>query len=137
VKTPDGLNATMEEFDREIGIERLVAVHANDSKAPLGGGLDRHANIGEGHIGEDGFINILRHPAFADVPFLLEVPGTDDSTTAARTSPTSTPSSASASRRSTSAQSIIPSRTARTPASVRTLAPILARMLEMCVCTVR
>lgn len=79
VKTPEGLAATMDEFDREIGIERLVAVHANDSKAPLGGGLDRHANIGEGHIGEDGFITIFRHPAFAEMPFLLEVPGTDDS----------------------------------------------------------
>jgi deoxyribonuclease-4 len=73
--TPDGLAATMDEFDREIGLERLVAVHANDSKAPLAGGLDRHANIGEGHIGRDGFVNIMSHPAFADVPFLLEVPG--------------------------------------------------------------
>lgn len=79
IKTPAGLKATMEEFDAEIGLERLVAVHANDSKAPLGGGLDRHANIGDGHIGRDGFINILSHPAFADVPFLLEVPGMDDS----------------------------------------------------------
>ena len=76
--TPDGLAATMDEFDREIGLERLVAVHANDSKAPLAGGLDRHANIGEGHIGRDGFANIMSHPAFADVPFLLEVPGFDN-----------------------------------------------------------
>lgn len=78
MKTREGLDATMAEFDAEIGLERLVAVHANDSKAPLGGGLDRHANIGEGHIGRDGFLNILSHPAFEDVPFLLEVPGFDD-----------------------------------------------------------
>jgi deoxyribonuclease-4 len=56
----------------------MAAVHANDSKAPLGGGLDRHENIGEGHIGRDGFENILAHPAFAEAPFLLEVPGFDN-----------------------------------------------------------
>jgi deoxyribonuclease-4 len=78
IATPDGLSATMEEFEREIGLDRLVAVHANDSKAPLGGGLDRHANIGEGHIGREGFLNIMSHAAFADVPFLLEVPGFDN-----------------------------------------------------------
>jgi deoxyribonuclease-4 len=78
VKTPAGLDATMEEFAGEIGLDRLAAVHANDSKAPLGGALDRHANIGEGHIGRDGFLNILSHPAFAEVPFLLEVPGFDN-----------------------------------------------------------
>jgi deoxyribonuclease-4 len=66
------------EFDREVGLERLVAVHANDSKIPLGGGVDRHANIGEGEIGRDGFINILSHQAFASIPFLLEVPGIED-----------------------------------------------------------
>ena len=65
----------MEEFDREIGLERLAAVHANDSKCPLGGGLDRHENIGVGYLGKDGFATIMAHPAFADVPFLLEVPG--------------------------------------------------------------
>ncbi|MEO8456928.1 MAG: deoxyribonuclease IV [Chloroflexota bacterium] len=79
IKTRPGLDDTIKEFDETIGLDRLVAVHANDSKAPLGGGLDRHANIGEGHIGRDGFINILSHPAFADVPFLLEVPGFEDS----------------------------------------------------------
>jgi deoxyribonuclease-4 len=78
LKTADGVERTMEEFDREIGLERLAAVHANDSKVPLGGGLDRHENIGEGHIGRDGFINIMSHAAFAEVPFLLEVPGFDD-----------------------------------------------------------
>lgn len=78
VRTRDGLEKMLAEFEREIGLKRLVAVHANDSKIPLGGGVDRHANIGEGHIGREGFVNILSHPAFADLPFLLEVPGIED-----------------------------------------------------------
>jgi deoxyribonuclease-4 len=78
VKTRAGLDAAMDEFDREIGLERLVAVHANDSKCPLAGGVDRHENIGEGYIGRDGFLAILGHPAFREVPFLLEVPGFAD-----------------------------------------------------------
>ena len=71
----EGCEQTMEEFEREIGVDRLVAVHANDSKMPLGGVRDRHENIGEGEIGLDGFRTIMQHAAFRDVPFLLEVPG--------------------------------------------------------------
>ena len=78
VKTRAGLDAALAEFDREVGLDCLVAVHANDSKCPLAGGIDRHENIGEGHIGRDGFENMLSHPAFADAPFLLEVPGFDN-----------------------------------------------------------
>jgi deoxyribonuclease-4 len=78
LKTPAGLDKALAEFDEEIGLDRLAAVHANDSKPPLGGGLDRHENIGEGQIGRDGFVNILSNKAFADVPFLLEVPGFDN-----------------------------------------------------------
>ena len=74
----DGLDAAMEEFDREIGLAQLVAIHANDSKIELGGGVDRHENIGEGHIGRAGFEVIMAHAAFRDVPFLLEVPGFGD-----------------------------------------------------------
>ena len=79
VATPEGLDRAMDEFDREIGLERFVAVHANDSKIALGGGVDRHENIGEGNIGIAGFEVIMAHPAFRDLPFLLEVPGTDRS----------------------------------------------------------
>ena len=75
VATKAGLDRVMEEFEGEVGLANLVAVHANDSKCPLGGGVDRHENIGEGHIGRQGFENIMAYPAFADVPFLLEVPG--------------------------------------------------------------
>jgi deoxyribonuclease-4 len=75
VKTREGLNRTLDEFDQHIGLERLVLVHANDSRVPLGAGLDRHENIGEGFIGLDGFENILAHPAVQASPFVLEVPG--------------------------------------------------------------
>jgi len=78
VKTRPGLDRMLDEFERGVGLNRLVAIHANDSKCPLGGGIDRHANIGDGHIGRDGFENLLSHPALAEVPFLLEVPGVDD-----------------------------------------------------------
>lgn len=69
------LDGLMAEFDREIGYERLIAVHANDSKTELRSGRDRHENIGEGTIGEQGFLNLLAHSAFKQAPFLLEVPG--------------------------------------------------------------
>jgi apurinic endonuclease APN1 len=78
VKTRPGLDKMLEEFDRDVGLDRLIAIHANDSKCPLGGGIDRHENIGDGHIGLDGFENLLTHPALAEIPFLLEVPGFDD-----------------------------------------------------------
>lgn len=73
--SPAGCRDAMAEFDGEIGFGRLVAVHANDSKQPLGTFRDRHENIGEGYIGLDGFRTLMAAPAFADVPFLLEVPG--------------------------------------------------------------
>ncbi|MCC7363774.1 MAG: deoxyribonuclease IV [Dehalococcoidia bacterium] len=78
ITSREGCEIAMEEFDRAIGLDRLAAVHANDSKMPFGGVRDRHANIGDGHIGYDGFRTLMAHPAFRDVPFLLEVPGMDD-----------------------------------------------------------
>ena len=74
---PEGIEAAMDEFDREIGVDQLVAVHANDAKVELGSGIDRHENIGEGYIGIEGFEVIMGHAAFRDVPFVLEVPGPD------------------------------------------------------------
>lgn len=65
----------MDEFDREIGIDHLMAVHCNDSKPELGGALDRHENIGEGYLGIGAFESLLSHPAFQEIPFYLEVPG--------------------------------------------------------------
>ncbi len=75
LRTAAGVAAAMDEFDREIGLDRLVVVHANDCKAGLGSGLDRHENIGQGHLGEEGFRATMAHPAFRDLPFILEVPG--------------------------------------------------------------
>ena len=75
IATPEAVARTMEQFDEQVGLDRLVAVHANDSKAGLGSGLDRHENIGEGQIGLEGFRAIAAHPAFREVPFILEVPG--------------------------------------------------------------
>jgi deoxyribonuclease-4 len=75
LSTPEGVASSMEEFDREIGLQHLVAVHCNDSKPPLGGAVDRHENIGEGQMGLAAFDAILSHPAFRDLPFYLEVPG--------------------------------------------------------------
>ena len=73
------LDAAMQEFDRDIGLASLVAVHANDSKTPLASGVDRHENIGLGLMGEEAFATVMAHPAFREVPFLLEVPGMDGS----------------------------------------------------------
>jgi len=75
VAKAQGLEATLAELDEQVGLANLVAVHANDSKIPLGGGVDRHENIGEGLIGREGFKVIMGHPAFQEIPFLLEVPG--------------------------------------------------------------
>lgn len=75
--TTEGCETAMAEFDREIGFQRLAAVHANDTKQPIGTFRDRHENIGDGHIGYEGFRTLMGHPAFRDVPFLLEVPGMD------------------------------------------------------------
>ena len=73
--TADGVEETMEQFDKEIGLDKLKVVHANDSKRPFQSGVDRHENIGLGFMGEEAFAAIMRHPAFNEVPFILEVPG--------------------------------------------------------------
>lgn len=73
----DGLNGVLEEFDRIIGLERLKAVHINDSMNPPGSHKDRHALIGQGTIGEAAILRVLAHPALEGLPFLLETP-TDD-----------------------------------------------------------
>ncbi len=71
----DNLASVLEEFDQEIGLSNLVAIHANDSKPALGSNTDRHENIGEGTIGIDAWKRIVNHPKLKDLPFILEVPG--------------------------------------------------------------
>ena len=68
------LDQVVAEFDRIIGLPRLKAVHLNDSMNPLGARKDRHARIGEGHIGADAMVRIINHPAFRELPFYLETP---------------------------------------------------------------
>jgi deoxyribonuclease-4 len=75
VGSAEAVAATIAALEQEIGAGNIAAVHCNDSKTPLGAGRDLHENIGEGHIGRAGFEALVAHPAFRDVPFLLEVPG--------------------------------------------------------------
>lgn len=64
----------LEEFDRIIGLERLKAIHLNDSMNPPGSHKDRHAKIGEGHIGFDALMKFIKHPALDGLPINLETP---------------------------------------------------------------
>jgi len=72
-----GVSRTLGEIARVIGFERLCLVHANDSASGLGSSADRHADIGEGEIGETGFRLLLSDPRMRRVPWVLEVPGPD------------------------------------------------------------
>ena len=68
------LEGVLREFDRCIGIEKLKALHLNDSKNPMGSHKDRHEKIGRGSIGEEAFRRIVRHPWLRDLPMCLETP---------------------------------------------------------------
>lgn len=71
----DGILA---EFDRIIGLDQLAAIHINDSKNEEGAHKDRHANLGDGHIGFDTLKYIVHHPLLKDIPKILETPYIDD-----------------------------------------------------------
>ena len=71
------LEGTLEEFDRVIGLERLRAIHLNDSKNPCGAHKDRHEQLGVGHIGFDALAAVTNHTALRDLPFYLETPHED------------------------------------------------------------
>jgi deoxyribonuclease-4 len=75
IATKEGLNETLEEFDKEIGLDKLVCLHLNDSAMPLGSNRDRHADIGEGHIGLEAFKRIVNHPKLKNLPGIIETPG--------------------------------------------------------------
>ena len=68
------LEGVIGKFDRIIGLEKLKAIHLNDSLNPLGAHKDRHAKIGEGCIGEEALKRVVTHPALKDLPFYLETP---------------------------------------------------------------
>jgi deoxyribonuclease IV len=78
LREADGINRAVDEIEQHMGIDRLMLIHANDSKVGLGSAVDRHENIGKGHLGEDAFVKMLSHPALRDVPWVLEVPGYDN-----------------------------------------------------------
>ncbi len=77
VRTAAGWKAVLDEFDSKIGLAQLGCIHLNDSKVDLDSKRDRHENIGQGFIGEDGFRVIINEPRLADTYGLLEVPGID------------------------------------------------------------
>ncbi|MEV6328248.1 deoxyribonuclease IV [Streptomyces sp. NPDC051909] len=72
---PHGAAQTLDLLVETVGEGRLKLIHANDSKDVVGAHKDRHANIGAGHIGQEGFRALLRHPAAAGVPLVIETPG--------------------------------------------------------------
>ncbi len=74
VNTGEGLEAFLGSMERLCGRERLALVHANDSRAALGSRVDRHADIGAGEIGLEGFRVIVNHPRLKEMPFILETP---------------------------------------------------------------
>jgi deoxyribonuclease-4 len=74
IATESGLETTIAAAGHILGLDSVRIIHANDSKGQLGSHLDRHANIGEGHIGADGFHRILTHAKLRDKPFILETP---------------------------------------------------------------
>lgn len=68
------LDGVLEEFDRVIGLQKLRAIHLNDSKNPIGSHKDRHECIGAGYLTMEGICRIINHPALRDLPFYLETP---------------------------------------------------------------
>jgi deoxyribonuclease-4 len=72
IRTPEGYEATMAEFDRLIGLDKLKAIHLNDSKKGLGSRVDRHHHIGQGEIGLEAFRLVLNDPRLRHLPMVLE-----------------------------------------------------------------
>ena len=78
VRTSEGYAATMDAFDEILGLDRLFAIHLNDSKNDLGTRKDRHEHIGQGYIGLDGFRNFVNDSRFSETPGLLETKKGED-----------------------------------------------------------
>mgnify|MGYP003211322847 FL=1 len=74
----DHLDDVLNEFDQVIGLDRLKAIHLNDSMNPLGAHKDRHEKIGQGHLGLEAISRIINHPALKELPFILETPNDDE-----------------------------------------------------------
>lgn len=78
IHTLEGLEQTLEQFDRLVGLEHLKVVHLNDSKVEFESRVDRHWHIGDGKIGLEAFRRIVNHPKLRDLPFILETPKDSD-----------------------------------------------------------
>ena len=78
ISEPAETDALLASFDRLIGLDRLVMLHLNDSKAALGSRLDRHEHLAAGRIGEVGLAHVLTHPSLASAAYYLETPGMDE-----------------------------------------------------------
>jgi deoxyribonuclease-4 len=74
LSTKEGLEKTLDEFEKYIGLENLVCLHLNDSAVELGSNRDRHADIGKGFIGAEAFERIVNHPKLAHLPGIIETP---------------------------------------------------------------
>ena len=74
---PAGLSQVVDDFDAEVGLDRLKCLHVNDSAVPFGANRDKHANVGEGELGETGIATFLSEPRFDRLPACLETPGPD------------------------------------------------------------
>lgn len=78
IRTPAGYRKTMDAFDAIVGISNLFAFHLNDCRKELGSRVDRHAHIGEGQIGLDGFRLLVNDPRLCHLPMILETPGEEE-----------------------------------------------------------
>jgi len=74
LKSEEGYEKTLKEFDRIVGLQYLKALHINDSKKEMGSRVDRHDNLGKGFLGEDLFRRIMNDPRFDNMPLILETP---------------------------------------------------------------
>lgn len=74
ISSKKGLSEFVEEIERHLGLSNVKLIHLNDSKKGLNSHLDRHEHIGEGYIGKEGLKNFLSHPAFLEIPLILETP---------------------------------------------------------------
>ena len=70
----ENLDGVLDEFDCVLGLDRLKAIHLNDTKNPMGSHKDRHEKIGEGYLGLDALARVINHPKLRELPFLLETP---------------------------------------------------------------
>jgi deoxyribonuclease-4 len=75
IRDADGLGRVIDDFDAAVGLDRLGSLHVNDSATPLGSNRDRHINLGDGELGEDGCAAFLSEPRFEGLPCIFEGPG--------------------------------------------------------------